>query len=54
MGLAVASLMAAAINKFAIGESPAREIAYDLQTLTLIATPPPCSPVPRGRGGGET
>jgi molybdopterin/thiamine biosynthesis adenylyltransferase len=38
-GFAVASLLADEVKKFAAGESVAREILYDLKTLTLIASP---------------
>jgi hypothetical protein len=34
----VASLLADEVKKFATGESVAREILYDLKTLTLIAS----------------
>lgn len=37
-GFAVASLLADEVKKFATGESVAREILYDLKTLTLIAS----------------
>lgn len=38
-GFAVASLLADEVKKFATGEAVAREIIYDLKTLTLIASP---------------
>jgi molybdopterin/thiamine biosynthesis adenylyltransferase len=38
-GFAVASLLADEVKKFATGESVAREILYDLKTLTLLASP---------------
>jgi molybdopterin/thiamine biosynthesis adenylyltransferase len=38
-GFAVASLLADQVKKFATGESVAREILYDLKTLTLVASP---------------
>jgi molybdopterin/thiamine biosynthesis adenylyltransferase len=38
-GFAVASLLADEVKKFATGESVAREIIYDLKTLTLLASP---------------
>ncbi len=37
-GFAIASLLADEVKKFATGESVAREIIYDLKTLTLIAS----------------
>jgi hypothetical protein len=37
-GFAIASLMADQVKKFATAESLAREIFYDLKTLTLVTT----------------
>jgi len=37
-GFAMASLVADQVKKFATGETVAREILYDLKTLTLVAT----------------